>query len=419
MLGSDPAIQVTVHNPIPPPWWQSSYMLAIFPIGILLGVAMFAQRQRWRPAKAFLVDDSGRMLREFTLDSACLVTYDQAVQAGILDAVEKPIKVAKYHGQTVRGDALAVVLLAYGPVTPEHVEFAREMLVQIQDKFEDAVKQRLEEARAQEANVATQMDDLATHRAEVEARAAEVQTMAQQAETVQAKITADTEAVEAKEQDLRRREEELANNRKAVDELARQIEEDRSSLDRRTGEVQDRAAEIAAKSETVQGREEAVSALEETLRDRDTALATGEAGLQEIRERLATDTSAVQARLGGAGQSEGGLGRNQGNLSNAREKFESERTEFEERKNQHDEEARRRRNDLDGQAKTVGESQLRLAQEKENLDTAHSERSQAILSREIELEAREQSLQENEEANRTQADENARRFGELAGREES
>ncbi|HEX9567287.1 MAG TPA: hypothetical protein VGA48_06795, partial [Thermoplasmata archaeon] len=54
MLGSDPAMQVTVHNPIPPPWWQSSYMLAIFPIGILLGVAMFAQRQRWRPAKAFL-----------------------------------------------------------------------------------------------------------------------------------------------------------------------------------------------------------------------------------------------------------------------------------------------------------------------------------------------------------------------------
>src|SRR2546428_2219244 len=150
MLGSDPAIQVTVHNPIPPPWWQSSYMLAIFPIGILLGVAMFAQRQRWRPAKAFLVDDSGRMLREFTLDSACLVTYDQAVQAGILDAVEKPIKVAKYHGQTVRGDALAVRRLPARPRTPRPHEEPRRVLVQIQDKFEDAVKQRLEEARAQE-----------------------------------------------------------------------------------------------------------------------------------------------------------------------------------------------------------------------------------------------------------------------------
>src|SRR2546428_2454594 len=104
MLGSDPAMQVTVHNPIPPPWWQSSYMLAIFPISILLGVAMFAQRQRWRPAKAFLVDDSGRMLTEFTLDSACLVTYDQAVQPGIIDAAEKPIQVTNNHRQPVRRD---------------------------------------------------------------------------------------------------------------------------------------------------------------------------------------------------------------------------------------------------------------------------------------------------------------------------
>src|SRR2546426_2429515 len=128
-------MQVTVHNPIPPPWWQSSYMLAIFPIGILLGVAMFAQRQRWRPAKAFLVDDSGRMLREFTLDSACLVTYDQAVQAGILDAVEKPIKVAKYHGQTVRGDALAVVLLPPPPGTPAARQFAPGMVGPNQGKI--------------------------------------------------------------------------------------------------------------------------------------------------------------------------------------------------------------------------------------------------------------------------------------------
>src|SRR5256712_11827986 len=143
MLGSDPAIQVTVHNPIPPPWWQSSYMLAIFPIGILLGVAMFAQRQRWRPAKAFLVDDSGRMLREFTLDPACQVTYDQAVQAGILDAVDKPIKITKYHGQTVRGDALAVLRPAYGPAPRGQGEVALGTVVHSQDKFEDGVKQRL------------------------------------------------------------------------------------------------------------------------------------------------------------------------------------------------------------------------------------------------------------------------------------
>src|SRR5207245_1380881 len=163
-------------------------------------------------------------------------------------------------------------------------------------------------------------------------------------------------------------------------------------------------------------------------------------------------TSAVQARLDEAGRREEALGRDQANLSNAREKFQAEQRELLEFKRSIDSRvsaveenetemdrlskdvaarearvlpedarpaARRRRSDLDGQAKTVGASQLRLAQEKESLEAAHNERSQAILSREIELEAREQSLQENEEANRTQADENARRFGDLTGREES
>src|SRR5437762_13381280 len=79
-------------NP-PPGIWQTPYVLAIPPIGVLVMIGMFAQRQRWRPAKAFLVDERGKMLREFTLDPACQVTYGQVVEAGILDAVDKPIKI--------------------------------------------------------------------------------------------------------------------------------------------------------------------------------------------------------------------------------------------------------------------------------------------------------------------------------------
>src|SRR5256885_17151014 len=125
MLGSDPDMQVTVAAPavIPPTggWWQSWYVLAFLSTGVLVGVAMFAQRQRWRPAKAFLVDENGRMLREFTLDPSCQVTYDQAVQAGGLDAIEKPIKGAKDPGQTVPGGAPAGRLLAVRANTLGHV----------------------------------------------------------------------------------------------------------------------------------------------------------------------------------------------------------------------------------------------------------------------------------------------------------
>src|SRR5216117_44058 len=488
MLGSDPNMRVTVQVPvvIPPPgpgWWQTPYMFLILP-GIFLGVAMFAQRQRWRPAKAFLVDERGKMLREFTLDPSCQVTYDQAVQAGVLDAVEKPIRVTKYHGQTVRGDALGVVLLAYGPVTLEHVEFAREMLVQIQDKFEDAVKQRLEEARLQETDLQAQTKGLEERRVGIETRTSELDAMTQRAEARETKIAADTESLEAKEQDLRRREDDLAEGRKAVDEQVRQVEELRTSIDRRTEEVQGQAAEVIAKSEAVRIREEGATALEATLRQRDDALGQGEARLQDAMERLATETSEVHQRLDEAGRREEALSRDQADLANGRQKFEvdqkellefkrsidsrvsaveeseaamgqlskelaareariaaeearlaeranavdqeeargafeSDRREFEERRAQYDEEMRRRGDDLDSQAKTLGESQLRLAQETETFEVERTEKSQAILSREIELEAREQSLREKEDAVRGQAEENARRVAELTAQDES
>src|SRR5207245_2231739 len=101
-------------------------------------------------------------------------------------------------------------------------------------------------------------------------------------------------------------------------------------------------------------------------------------------------------------------------IQEARGAFDSDRKEFEERSAQSDEESRRRGDDLDGQAKTLGESQLHLAQEKETFEAERTEKSQAILSREIELEACEQSLREKEDAVRYQAGENARRFAQEA-----
>ena len=136
-----------------PVWWRNTFMFAVIPFGILLVVGMIAQRARWRPAKAFLVDDRRRLIREFTLDPRCEVTYKQTLQAGALDAVEKAVKVEKYHAQTVQGDALAVCLLAYGPVSLEQVEFAREMLVNVQDKFDEGVKIRLQAAKTAENNL--------------------------------------------------------------------------------------------------------------------------------------------------------------------------------------------------------------------------------------------------------------------------
>ncbi len=515
---------VSVAFHITPAWWQAPYILALPPIGVFVVVAMFAQRARWKPAKAFLVDENGRMLREFTLDPGCQVTYDQAVQAGVLGAVEKPIKVAKYHGQTVRGDALAVVLLAYGPVTSEQVGFAREMLVQIQDKFEEAVKQRLEEARARDTELGTRAKALDERQSAAESRAIEVESMLRQAEGAQAKIDTDGAAVAAKEQDLIRREQTLAEGRQAVDDLSRQLEESRTSLDRRATETQSQAAAVGERSNAVLAREESATTKEAVLREREetvgredarlqaesvrlnalsasletmrqdldgreSAVVRDSVGLKEGRQQFESDqkdllefrrtvdervadvekaeheaaakaedlarreahiqplevdltarevavsekesdlqslkaiTDAavreVAERSKSVEERETALSENRVVLEEARGAFDIQRKEFQQRTAQDEDELRRRRADLDGQAKDVGEAQLRLAHDKETFETSRMEKNQAILSKEIELEAREQSIREKEEAIRSQAEENGRRLSELASREET
>src|SRR5207247_9078980 len=99
--------------------------------------------------------------------------------------------------------------------------------------------------------------------------------------------------------------------------------------------------------------------------------------------------------------------------------IESERREFKDRTAQYEDELRRRRADLDGQAKEIGEHQLRIAQDKELYEATRNEKNHAILTSEIEVEEREESVAEKEESIRAQAEDNARRLTDLASREES
>ncbi|TLZ77759.1 MAG: hypothetical protein E6K08_02580 [Methanobacteriota archaeon] len=328
MLGSDPDMKVTVTPPPIPAWWQSPYVLAVPPIGVFLVVAMFAQRARWRPAKAFLVDERGRMLREFTLDPSCQVTYDQAVGAGVLDAVEKPIKVAKYHGQTVRGDALAVVLLAYGPVTAEQVGFAREMLVQVQDKFEDAVKQRLEEVRSQEATLQAEAKSVEERQHALEIRASEIESTMKQIEAAQLNVASDKAGLEATEGDLKRREAELAESRRSTDELARQLEEKQKSLETRAVEIAAQSDAVDARTEAIRAREETATALDAELRRRNEAVTSQETSLKNEADRVAAQDSSVRARLEEAERREAGVRDGETAFAANREKFEADQKEL-------------------------------------------------------------------------------------------
>src|SRR3970282_2864260 len=92
---------------------------------------------------------------------------------------------------------------------------------------------------------------------------------------------------------------------------------------------------------------------------------------------------------------------------------------FDSRAARFEEESKRRKEDLDAQAKALGDDQLRNAAAKQEFEALREERGQWIASKEIEIESRDQSLQQQETAVRTPAEENARHLADLAAREEA
>ncbi|MGQ0796536.1 MAG: DNRLRE domain-containing protein, partial [Methanobacteriota archaeon] len=278
------------------PMWWNPLMYALPPAGAGVVVAMVVKRARWRPAKAFLVDEYGQLIREFTLDSACGITYEEVVNAGALDAQEKAIRVSRYHAQTVAGDALAVVLLAYGPVTLEHVEFAREMLVNIQDKFDDRVKGRLDEARAAETEAAASSHALESDRAAFEAQSKAFAGVMDAITTAQTKIAAETRELRGKLLDLERREGELRGDRDRVDRLSRELGTLQESLGTRERELAETLADATARAKAVKTREDRIAPQEASLAKRLQAAEEMDGTLAARAESLAEKTLEMETR---------------------------------------------------------------------------------------------------------------------------
>ncbi len=280
MLGSDPNVQVTV---VPPPvsaWWQTPYMFAIPISGIFVVFAMFVQRQRWRPAKAFLVDERNQLLREFTLDPSCSVTYEQAREAGALDAREKDVKVSKYHARTVQGDALSLVLLAYGPVSLDQVRFAQEMLVNIQDKFEDHVKAQIEEARTRDAELQATAATLGQERTELTARTKAFRDMMDALTIARSKTAQELADIESREVKIQERAAELAEERGSLDRDSQHLESLRPEMDQERLALDAERSRVAASLQELTDREAAVGPQERSLKDRSQAIASQETELE-------------------------------------------------------------------------------------------------------------------------------------------
>ncbi|HEV8595752.1 MAG TPA: DNRLRE domain-containing protein [Thermoplasmata archaeon] len=412
--GASRALRVTI---VPPVWKLVALPVVPFSVAVVIGV--FVQRQRWRPVKAFLVDERKQMLREFTLDPSCDVTFDQVREAGALDAVEKAVKVARYHAQTVRGDALAVTLLAYGPVTPAQVDFAREMLVNVQLKFDDHVKERLAEARAVEGSVAASKESLVADRDALDAKAKAFTEMYDAVLAGQARIAEQGRDVRAALEDLGQREGALQAARDAADVKARDLAALTEALDSRSVEVQARESRAAELAATLDGQQIKIEELRANLPEREAAVLDREGRVQATERDAAVLREAVTEERGMLEAAQAKFEADRSQLSLARQALESERRESEARMGKAMEDLRLRSEGMDSHARSLQESHVKLTEAREAFEAMREQKTSWIANKDIELEAKEHTLREKEEAIRAHAEANARQLSDLAAREEA
>ncbi len=414
LLAASQPVRVTI---VPPLWKPVAYTVTPLVLAVVVGV--FVQRARWRPTKAFLVDEKRQMLREFTLDRTCDVTFEQVVGAGALDAVDKAVKVSKYHAQTVRGDALAITLLAYGPVTAEQIEFAREMLVNVQDKFEDRVKARLDEARGAETGLAEREASLAGARAQFDARSRAFSELVDATNTARSKMAEEAALLHISANAVTQREAELGALSSELNGKSEELAALNASLDARSRDVGTLEADVQRRSQDLDARESRLAPVEAEAARRESAVADREAKVGSVEQTLAAKTADLEAKARTIEQRESAWARDRLSLDQARDAFEAQRRDFESRSSEIEEALRRARATLEEQEKALAVRQTQVAEDVAKFDAVRTEKMQFIASKDIELEARQHTLNETEGAIRTQAEANAKQLADLAAREEA
>ena len=426
---------------IAPPWWRSWYFLPVLPFALAVVVGVFVQRARFRPAKAFLVSDDKRLIREFTLDPGCEVTFEQALGAGALDAVEKPVKVAKYHAQTVKGEALAVTLLAYGPVSPEHIEFAREMLVNIQDKFEDRVRERHAEIAAKEEAIAVKDAQLEAERQAISTRSRAITDLVETTTVARTRMAQEAQALRAQAEDLAQREARIAEDVARVDAESKEAEADRAAVAvwktqvedeaRRTRETLDAQGKAFAEQQSALVGQ--IEAFEANRAQKMEFLASKEVELEAKEQRLAEKEAAIWNQSEANGRQLADLAAREEALEVEADRVDKARREAEARKAQHDEVAA----SLDAKAAAIREDEARKAEEyrqwhatlesqetvlreqKAAFESEATEAREAAVQRRAELEEREHALVDREAKARSDAEYAARVDEDLKRREEA
>ncbi len=400
-----------------PGWWNPMYLL-LLPVsafGLVIGV--MARRARWRPAKAFLVDDRNELIREFTMDTACEVTWEQVSAAGALQAVDEPVKISKYRAQTVRGDALGLVLLAYGPVNHEQIEFAREMLVNIQGKFEDRLNTRLEQNREFESQVRTLHEELQSKREAFETRSRAFAGMFDAWTTAQTKMAAESVSIRATLADVESREESLiegghnldrerATLRKEREEFTALADRLKQEMDRRTVELENREDVLGTMDSKVKEERKSFDTLRQEKMQR---LASMDVEIEAKAKSFEEREAAVKSQAEENARLLSDLAAREETLEIEGDRVERLRQEVDQRKAQTDVTAR----GIDARVSAVRDQEARKSEEYRNLEATLESRESVLREQEKAFQSQMMNLHETASAKQQMLDGREGKVGEL------
>src|SRR2546426_4169445 len=171
---------------------------------------------RWRPAKAFLLDERNALVHELTLDPSCTISLPEAIAAGALNANGVGVRVSRYHGQAVRAGGMALLVLSNGPPEPETVELARQLLLGTLARLRDSARDRLDLARTEEARLDSERRRVAAWTADVQARERGVAGLHEATVVSQGRIATNAAAAASRAQALSSGEASLAARETAV-----------------------------------------------------------------------------------------------------------------------------------------------------------------------------------------------------------
>ncbi len=226
--------------------------------------------------KLFVIDHEGVYVGEHTVDSECVVEFDDFIKAiGNMAMTDRQtVFVGEYKATMLHGGRLSLVAISKGPLSNVEIEWAKATLTtveaQLTERFEEerqsettsgqaeaemeGIKARLSKAESQLMEKEKLVEEATRH---LEERAAELKARDDKLRELESKVVAATAAEEKERKDIEALREELEATKARIPSY--DVNEAKKDIEKRIKILQGKALELLDREEKLRKREEEMS----------------------------------------------------------------------------------------------------------------------------------------------------------------